>query len=302
MSFRKFLIPFALGFAVASPLLAQSNCGKSGGMTLTRAARDWQFLDAVSPRAGLLGREDGIFEAWIYPLKLLRDFKLKFRVGDVLLDGSVLPRTITVRPESVSVHYIYDSFTACATWFAPVNERGAIVTIEVNSFDPVAVEASFVPDVAGMWPAGMGDAYSQWDAQLKAFRFSSDRHAFFAIAGATGASARTTTYSANYSAEHTDVISFGPAAKGNTTYRFIMAASFENQQQADALYQKLLAGDTAEVTEAHDYYSRYLDSTVKLSLPDRNLQLAYDWSRISTFQGLGVGPYAGKGLGGGHTG
>src|ERR1039457_417832 len=94
MSFRKFLIPFALGFAVASPLLAQSNCGKSGGMTLTRAARDWQFLDAVSPRAGLLGREDGIFEAWIYPLKLLRDFKLKFRVGDVLLDGSVLPRAI----------------------------------------------------------------------------------------------------------------------------------------------------------------------------------------------------------------
>jgi hypothetical protein len=104
MSFRTFLIPFALGFALTSPLLAQSNCGKSGGMTLTRAARDWQFLDAVSPRAGLLGREDGIFEAWIYPLKLFRDFNLKFRVGDALLDGSVLPRTITVRPERARSH------------------------------------------------------------------------------------------------------------------------------------------------------------------------------------------------------
>ena len=301
MSFRKFLIPFALGFAVASPLLAQSNCGKSGGMTLTRAARDWQFLDAVSPRAGVFGHEDGIFEAWIYPLKLLRDFKLKFRVGDVLLDGSGLPRTITVRPESVSVHYIYDSFTACATWFAPVNERGAIVTIEVNSFDPVAVEASFVPDVAWMWPAGMGDAYSQWDAQLKAFRFGNDRHAFFAVAGATNASATTTTYNDNYSAGHTDVISFGPAAKGNTTYRFAMAASFENQQQADALYHKLLAADASLVNDSRDYYSRYLDSTVKLSLPDRNLQLAYDWSRVSTFQGLVDEPYAGKGLVAGYN-
>jgi glycogen debranching enzyme len=294
-------MPVALGFALTSPLLAQSNCANSGDMTLTRAARDWQFLDAVSPHAGLLGREDGIFEAWIYPLKLFRDFNLKFRLGDVVLDGSVMPRTITVRPESVSVHYIYDSFTACATWFAPISERGAILSIEVDSFDPVAVDASFVPDVAWMWPAGMGDAYSQWDAQLKAFRFSSDRHAFFAIAGAAGASAVTTTYSANYSAGHTDVISFGPPARGNTTYRFVMAASFENQQQADALYHKLLATDAALVQEARDYYSRYLDTTVKLSLPDRNLQLAYDWSRVSTLQGLVDQPFAGKGLVAGYN-
>ena len=301
MSFRSFFVPVALGFALASPLLAQSNCSNSGGMTLTRAARDWQFLDAASPHAGLLGREDGVFEAWIYPLKLFRDFDLKFRLGDVVLDGKGLPRTITVRPESVSVHFIYDSFTACATWFAPVNERGAIVTIEVNSFDPVAVEASFVPDVAWMWPAGMGDGYSQWDAKLKAFRFSSDRHAFFAIAGATGASALTTTYSANYSAEHTAVISFGPPAKGNTTYRFAMAASFENQQQADALYQKLLTTDASLVDEARNYYSRYLDTTVKLTLPDPKLQLAYDWSRVSTLQGLVDEPYAGKGLVAGYN-
>ena len=301
MSFRQLFAPVALSLALASPLLAQSNCGSSGGMTLTRAARDWQFLDAVGPHSGLLGREDGIFEAWIYPLKLFRDFNLKFRLGDNVLDGNVLPRTITVRPESVSVHYIYDSFTACATWFAPINDRGAIVTIEVNGFDPVAVEASFVPDVAWMWPAGLGDGYSQWDAQLKAFRFGSDRHSFFAIAGASGASALTTTYSADYSAEHTDVISFGPPTKGNATYRFVMAASFESQQQADALYHKLLASDAALVQEARDYYSRYLDSTVKLALPDRNLQLAYDWSRISTLQGLVDEPFAGKGLVAGYN-
>ena len=82
------------------------------------------------------GREDGSFEAWIYPLKLFRDFQLKFRVGDIVLDGDAIPRTITVRPESVSVKYIYDSFTACATWFVPIDERAAIVEIEVNSFDP----------------------------------------------------------------------------------------------------------------------------------------------------------------------
>ncbi len=188
MSFRTLFMPVALGLAFVSPSLAQSPCDNSGPLTLTRAARDWQFLDAVGPHAGLLGREDGSFEAWIYPLKLFRDFQLQFRIGDIVLNGEAIPRTITVRPETVSVKYIYDSFTACATWFVPINERAAIVEIEVNSFDPVSVEASLVPDVAWMWPAAVGDAYSQWDAQLKAFRFGNDHHVFWAIAGSADAS------------------------------------------------------------------------------------------------------------------
>ena len=285
----------------ASSLFAQSPCDNSGSLTLTRAARNWQFLDAVGPHAGLLGREDGSFEAWIYPLKLFRDFQLKFRVGDIVLPGDAIPRTITVRPESSSVKYIYDSFTACATWFVPVDERAAIVEIEVNSAEPVAVEASFVPDVAWMWPAAIGDAYSQWDSQLKAFRFSNDHHVFWAIAGAAGDNALLTTYSGNYSAGHTDAFSFGPPTKGRATYRLVMAASFESQKAADDVYHKLLTADSSMVQRARDYYSHYLDGTVQLTLPDPKLQLAYDWARISTVQGLVDEPYAGKGLVAGYN-
>jgi glycogen debranching enzyme len=268
---------------------------------MTRAARNWQFLDAVGPHAGLLGREDGSFEAWIYPLKLFRDFQLRFRVGDVVLSGDAIPRTITVRPESSSVKYIYDSFTACATWFVPIDQRAAVVEIEVNSAEPVAVEASFTPDVAWMWPAAVGDAYSQWDAKLKAFRFSNDHHAFWALAGSSGANAQLTTYSANYSAEHSDEFSFGPPAKGHTVYRFVMAGSFENQKQADELYHQLLAADSSLLARGRDYYARYLDDTVQLTLPDKQLQLSYDWARISTVQGLVDEPFAGKGLVAGYN-
>ena len=288
-------------FLLASFAFAQTPCDSSGPLTLTRAARNWQFLGAVGPHAGLFGREDGLFEAWIYPLKLFRDFDLKFRVGDIVLSGQAIPRTITIRPESSSVKYIYDSFTACATWFVPVDERAALVEIEVNSAQPVGVEASFVPDVAWMWPAAIGDAYSQWDSQLKAFRFSNDHHIFWAVAGAANDSALLTTYSANYSAGHSDRFTFGPATKGHATYRFVMAASFENQKTADDLYRKLLAANSSIVQQARDYYSHYLDNTVQLTLPDRNLQLAYDWARISTVQGLVDQPYAGKGLVAGYN-
>jgi glycogen debranching enzyme len=280
--------------------LAQSPCDATGALTLSRPARNWQFLDAVGPHAGLLGREDGSFEAWVYPLKLFRDFRLRFRLGDTVLPGEAIPRMIVARPESSSVKYIYDSFTACATWLVPFDQRGAVVEIAVDSAEPVAVEASFTPDVAWMWPAAVGDAYSQWDGQLKAFRFSNDHHVFWAIAGSSAATPLSTTYSANYSAEHSDEFSFGPATKGHKVYRFAMAASFEGQKQADEAYAKLLA-DTSLLQQASAYYAGYLDNTVQLELPDKALQRSYDWARISTVQGLVDEPFAGKGLVAGYN-
>ncbi|MGB7613621.1 MAG: hypothetical protein WBL56_13780, partial [Candidatus Acidiferrum sp.] len=49
-------------------------------LELTRAVRPWEFLPAVGMRAGLLGNEAGRMEAWVYPLKILRDFHLEFHV------------------------------------------------------------------------------------------------------------------------------------------------------------------------------------------------------------------------------
>src|SRR5271165_4212350 len=282
-------------------LFAQSPCDATGALTLTRPARNWQFLDAVGPHAGLFGHEDGSFEAWIYPLKLFRDFQLRFRLGETVLPGEAIPRMTVVRPESSSVKYIYDSFTACTTWFVPIDQRAAMVEIEVNAAEPVAVEAAFTPDVAWMWPAAVGDAYSQWDAQIGAFRFSNDHHVFWGVAGAAGASPLQTTYSANYSAGHTDEFSFGPPAKGRKLYRFVMTGSFENQKQADDLYNQLLAADSSLLQRSRDYYAAYLADTVQLSLPDKQLQLSYDWARVSTVQGLVDEPYAGKGLVAGYN-
>ena len=62
------------------------------------------------------------------------------------------------------------------------------------------------------------------------------------------------------------------------------------------LYQKLLTQYPQLQQEAREYYEHYLDTTVSLSLPDRDLQTAYDWSRISQVQGLVDDPFAGEGL------
>ncbi len=294
------LILLGVFFASASTLLAQEKSGNcdaaAGPLTLVRTAQNWQFLDAVGPHSGLLGREDGNFEAWIYPLKLLREFHLTFRAGDRVIAASSLPRTIISRPESTSIRYAFDSFIVCETWFAPLHDTGAVITIQLQSSEPVSVQAAFEPDVAWMWPAGLGAGYSEWNEATHAFRFGEEQHRFYAMAGSSQATDVTQAYSNNYSSSAFNSFQFGQAVKGSATYVFAMAASFESEKQAQALYQKLLTQSSQLQDEARQYYQHYLDSTVSLTLPDRELQTAYDWSRISMVQGLVDNPFAGKGL------
>ncbi len=285
---------------LATRALAQAqftDCQASRGeLVLSRNAEDWQFLDAVGPHSALFGREDGNFEAWIYPLKLLRDFHLTFHVGNHVIPADTLPRTITARPESTSIRYVYDSFSVCETWFAPLHETGAVVALRLESSERVGIEASFTPDLAWMWPAGLGDGYSDWDSTLRVFSFGEEEHRFFAVAGSPEATEIRQAFTTNYSSAESDVFQFGPPVKGSATYHFVMAASFEGRKQANDLYQKLLSQGPQLQQEAREYYKHYLDSTVSLSLPDGDLQTAYDWSRISQVQGLVEEPFAGEGL------
>ena len=64
--------------------------------------RAWEFLPVVGTRAGLFGNETGRVEAWVYPLKIFREFHLTFHVGDRALPAESLARTLTVRPESAN--------------------------------------------------------------------------------------------------------------------------------------------------------------------------------------------------------
>src|SRR4029077_7823186 len=64
----------------------------------------------------------------------------------------------------------------------------------------------------------------------------------------------------------------------------------------EATYKKLIGSYEALEKESAAYYADYLKKTVRVELPDAQLQAAYDWSRISLVQGLVVNPTMGTGL------
>src|SRR4029077_5938209 len=64
----------------------------------------------------------------------------------------------------------------------------------------------------------------------------------------------------------------------------------------EATYKKLIGSYEALEKESAAYYADYLKKTVRVELPDAQLQEAYDWSRVSLLQGLVSNPTMGNGL------
>ena len=268
----------------------------SAGLELSRPVRPWEFLDAVGSRAGLLGSENGTFEAWVYPLKIFRELKLTFHFADHAIPAEAFARTVTVHPESSSVLYSGDSFSVLQTFFVPLNQPGAIIRLEVESRVPLQIEASFQPDFQLMWPAAIGGSYSNWDERLHAFRFGHEQKKFFALAGSPTAIKSQEGYVWNYASSTASAFKLPLLSKGKQTYLIAIAASVESEQQAGATYQTLLQNAASLEKEATAYYRDYLQNNVRLELPDPKLQQAYEWSLISMAQGMVTNPYLGTGL------
>jgi glycogen debranching enzyme len=280
-------------FALAFPAPAQQS---TQSLELTRTIRSWEFLPIVSTRAGLFGNETGRFEAWVYPLKIFRDFHLIFHVEGRALPADSLARTLTVRPESASILYAGDSFRVRETLCVPINEPGAVILLEVETEQPIEIEVVFTGDFQLEWPAALGGTYINWDERERAFVFGEEARKYAAFVGSpTGGDAHL-SYETNYSASNENSFRLGVTAKGKETKALVIAASTEGMDDAAKTYQRLMASYSDVMRNSAKYYAEYLAKTVSLDLPDASLQQAYDWARISTMQGLVHNPYLGTGL------
>jgi len=250
----------------------------------------------VGTRAGLFGNEAGRFEAWVYPLKIFRDFHLTFHVGDRALPAESLARTLTVRPESASILYAGDSFRVRETLCVPVNEAGAVVLLEIETESPLEIEAGFTGDFQLEWPAALGGTFVEWDAKQRAFAFGEEARKFAALVGSPSASDAGLAYQTNYSSTDENSLRLGVTQRGRDSKVLVIAASVTGRADAEKTYQHLLSSYAGAMRDSADYYRAYLDKTVSLELPDSALQQAYDWARISTIQGLVNNPYLGSGL------
>jgi GH15 family glucan-1,4-alpha-glucosidase len=265
-------------------------------MELCRPVRSWEFLASVGTRAALFGNESGRMEAWVYPLKLFRNFQLQFHAAGHALPAESLARTVIVRPESSTVIYASDTFSVRETFFVPVHDPGVIILLDVETEEPLDIEASFQRDFQLEWPGVLGGAYSYWDAAQRAFFIGEEQRKYAALVGSPTAQGASDEYHTNYSESPLNSFRLGVTAKGKDTKVIVMTGSVDGRAAAENSYHHLATDYDALLRESADYYRNYLSRSVTLELPDNQIQQAYDWARVSMVQGVVSNPFLGTGL------
>lgn len=265
-------------------------------LQLSRPLRSWEFLPITGQRAALFGDEQGRMEAWVYPLKLLRDFHVVFHIEGQAIPAESLARSLQVHPASATIRYSGDNFTVRETFFVPVQESGGLVLFDVQTEQPLEVEIDFQGAFQLEWPGALGDAFEELASDGRSFQFGEESHRFAGLIGSPTAVDAHSGYETNYYQHQQSSFRLGVTSKGSDTKIVAFAASTQGLEDATRTFHRLISSWPDLLQQSSAYYRQYLDSTVALDLPDAQLQQAYDWARISVVQGLVSNPQLGTGL------
>ena len=162
---------------------------RSDGFHLDRATHSGAFFDVIGRRSALFGYENRTFEAWVYPLKIIDDFALSFRLDGYPLDidGRDIMASIQVRPDSTTLVYAHAAFTVRQIMFAPIDQPGIVILLEVDSALPLTITASFRPRLRLMWPAPSTSPGLSWDADAHLYAISDETGRYAGVLGSPSA-------------------------------------------------------------------------------------------------------------------
>jgi glycogen debranching enzyme len=273
---------------------------KRSGLELERRTHLGTFFDIVGRKSAVFGYENRSFEAWVYPLKLIDDFNLSFQLQGYPLEihGADTAVSINVRPEATTFTYSHAAFSVRQIIFAPVEEQGVIVLLDIQSVLPLTVTCSFRPKLRLMWPAGLMTGYIGWDERAHIYNIGEETNRFVGLLGSP--SARDLSVMP-YQEEPRDVpvrfvIEASPDAIKSNFIPIIIAGSGKGRDDARATYDRLLGSIQTLYEKNVAHYERLIKDTASITTPDERLNRAFEWAKVGIDKGIATNPDLGTGL------
>src|SRR5437763_671843 len=131
----------------------------SSSLEIVRRTQAAQPFTVAGEDGAIFGRQNGKFEAWLWPVKLLSNFSIRAELFDypVPIDVNALPAEIRVTSAETVITYSHAAFTIRQRMFAARGRQAAhpavAVVFEIDSVRPLSLTFSFTPDMLRMWPA-----------------------------------------------------------------------------------------------------------------------------------------------------
>jgi glycogen debranching enzyme len=268
-------------------------------LSIHREAVPSRPFSVVGPRGAVLGQQDGSFEIWLFPWKILSNLRISAQVDNypVPIDVNQHAATIDVRPDSTVITFSHANFTVREIILAPRaahESMGALVLFQIEAVRPMRLVFSFTPDMRRMWPAASDDRPDpEWVATQPSSGFyllhlNFPDHAA-AVAMPTAEHGILQPYQERaqfYPLQF--VLHFDPARDARTLFPLLLAlGNTEATSTKEALAGQIGAFDAAiqptyEENRAH--YANLLTSSMSIATPDTGLNDAFSWAETSMDQ------------------
>ncbi len=242
----------------------------------------------------LFGRQNGKFEAWLWPIKILSNFRISAEISEypVPIDVNALAAEIRVTPAETTITYSHAAFTVrqhmfAARGVATVPPTGAVVFFEIESVRPVELTFAFTPEMLRMWPApNFGRPSGEWVAQGDggAYVLHSDNPQFSAIVAMPhthpGIMVPYQEHPQTYPLELK--LSYDPKRDHGLVFPLIMALSGGTDAYTQA--SSINAAIPQLYSQTRDYYSHFFDRRLTAETPDHRIDDALRWAEIAIDQ------------------
>ncbi len=284
-------------------------------LKIERAARPNQPFSVVGQRGAILGQQDGTFELWLLPVKVLHNARLTARLRgyDAPIELNDCASSIEVRPDHTTITYAHAAITVRQHMFIPrTGEPGvasAMVLFEVHAIRAAELTLRFAPSMERQWPApNYGRPNGGWVARGNggAFVLETDDPRYFgviAMPNATPGALRP--YQERPKTEPLEIhFTYEPGRDDGVFYPLLAAVSdgkSSGEAARLALLDRLLA-QAPRISELYretaSFYQHFFDTHLTVSTPEPSLDRALRWAEIAIEQSQ-VATAQGSGLAGG---
>ncbi len=258
-----------------------------------------KFIESVGRRSFILGREDGTFEAWINPVKIVRDFRFS-----VFFDGALDPTPLAdlaermhAAPGRVTIIHSTAAFTIRQTWIAPLDRPAAVVLLDIDTDRPMKLRASFTPELKPMWPASFGGQSSAWVEAERSFVLTEGLRRHAAVIGSP-AFARASEQVGHQMPDRTVLaeIDVTPELARTHIIPIVITGSARGADDARKIYRKTLGDLQSIISESDQYYRDFDARTSHIETPAPQLNDAFEWAKFAVEKGWACNEGAGCGL------
>jgi len=257
---------------------------RAGALAITRPVEAGKPFTVAGERGAIFGEQNGTFEAWLHPVKILSGFRIAAELADypVPIDVTAHAAIIEVTPAMTTITYSHAAFTVKQRMF------GTIVLFEIDSIRPLRLTFRFKPEMLRMWPASnFGTPNAEWVSQDGGYYvLHTDNPDFSAAVAMPRAQPgilppyqeRPQTYPLELK------LSFDPKTDSGLFFPLLMALG--DGKAAPARQLADLNNRVAAICgKTQDYYAHFFDTRLTSETPDPEFDRALRWAAVAIDQG-----------------